>query len=60
MKVQIEKDLKDMKGWTILFEDKDGNLTDGEIGKIKEDTRIIEIDGLWFYFKDIKVVDILN
>jgi hypothetical protein len=60
MKVQIEKDLKDMKGWTILFEDKDGNLTDGEIGQIKEDIGVIEIDGFWFYFKDIKVVDILK
>jgi hypothetical protein len=62
MKIQIEKELEDTIGWRLLFENKNGELFEGEVKEVrKEAVRIgVNNDKEWFKIEDLKVVDILN
>jgi hypothetical protein len=59
MKIQIEKDLEDLVGWNLLFEDKDGDILEDKLEEVRKDLVKFEVQG-WFKTTDVKVVDILN
>lgn len=63
MEIEIKKNIKELIGVNLLFEDEKGELFEGEVMEVREGAIKIARNTAhtkWFKEDKIKVVDILN
>jgi hypothetical protein len=64
MEVEIKKNIKELIGVDLLFEDAEGNLFEGKVEEVRENAiklrKCNETCSSWVKTEGLKVVDILN